>query len=207
VNQRGPLIAGAVTAVLAILLVMFLVLPKMHQVTEAKDELSQAQDQEQELRLQLAQLEQAQREAPEATREIRTIDNEVPPTTDEEGLVLLASGAADRAGVDLNTLAPSAPTPSADGSFSIIPTQMIIGGSYFGLEEFLYNLESLPRAAKVTTLSIATNTTGSTTEGSTTTTVTDSLTMTITVEFYTTDLSAGPGSDPGPSQTTTTTGA
>jgi hypothetical protein len=89
-----------------------------------------------------------------------------------------------------------------------------VTGSYFALDEFLYRLETLPRAAKVTNVSVApgavvTSGTETTDTTGTTSTTTSSgmnglLTMQLTVEFYTSDLSAGPGSVPGP---TTTSGA
>jgi hypothetical protein len=59
---------------------------------------------------------------------------------------------------------------------------------------------TLPRAAKVTTLAVATS--GAATGG--TTTSTSNLQLQVTVEFYTTDVSAGPGSIPGPSEITGT---
>ena len=57
-------------------------------------------------------------------------------------------------------------------------------------------LETLPRAAKVTTLAVTPS--GASTGG--TTISTSNLQLQVTVEFYTTDVSAGPGSIPGPSE-------
>ena len=41
-SRRGPIIAGAIVAVVAVLAVFFLVLPKMNEVTKARDELATA---------------------------------------------------------------------------------------------------------------------------------------------------------------------
>ena len=57
----------------------------------------------------------------------------------------------------------------------------------------LFRLETLPRAAKVTNVSISP---GGGTETTTTTTGPQSLSMQLSVNFYTTDTSAGPGSQP-----------
>ena len=70
-----------------------------------------------------------------------------------------------------------------------------MSGGYFAIDEFLFLLETLPRAAKVTTLAVTPAAAGGT--EATTTTSTSTLQLQITVEFYTTDLSAGPGFDPG----------
>jgi Tfp pilus assembly protein PilO len=210
VNRRGPLIAGVVAGVLALLLVFFLVLPKMGDVGEANEQLEQAETQEQQLQLQLQQLQEAQAEAPETTEEIRQLEELIPPTVDLEGLILLLSGAANRAGVDVLTVAPGTPTPNTEQTFSIIPTAVTATGSYFALEEFLYNVETLPRAAKVLSLTVAPGGAAGGEAGETTGEpaapaspgVTGELSAQFSMEFYTTDLSAGPGSEPGPSEQT-----
>jgi Tfp pilus assembly protein PilO len=198
-SRRGPIIAGAVSLVLAVLAVVLLLLPKMNDVKSTKSELSQAQAQEQTLRAQLASLQEAQKNAPLTKKQIAKIQTQIPPTADLPGLIRLLNDAADRSAVDFFSVAPSAPTASTSG-FSIIPTAIQVDGSYFSLEEFLFRLETLPRAGKVTNITIAPGA-----EAAGTTTATTSLSMQLTVEFYTSDTSAGPGSQPGP--TTGTTGA
>ena len=194
-NRRGPIIVGAVAGVVAVLLIFFLVLPKKSEVAEAKKAVATAEQQEQELQLQLQQLRAAEAAAPQATEEIRRLEELVPPTADLPGLILLLSGAANDAGVDLFTMAPGTPTPSTNGQFSVIPTQVSVTGSYFAIEEFLYNVETLQRAGKVLSLSLAPGG-GETTTTDTSTTATGELTSQLSMEFYTTDLSAGPGSTP-----------
>jgi Tfp pilus assembly protein PilO len=206
VNRRGPLIAGAAAGVLAILLIVFLVLPKMGDVSDARAQLVKIEDQEQQLQLQLQQLEAAKADSPQATQEIRNIDEMIPPTADLEGLLLLTSSAANQAGVDFFTVSPAAPTPSADGTFSTISTGISVTGSYFACEEFLHNLETLQRANKVLSLSLSggaggasetgTSGTSASTETTSTETVPGELSMQLSAEFYTTDTSSGPGSTP-----------
>jgi len=200
VSRRGPLIAGAVSLVLAVLAVVLLLLPKMNDVKQTRDELSQAQAQEQTLRAQLASLQEAQKNAPLTKQQIAKIQTQIPPTADLPGLIRLLNDAADRSAVDFFSVAPGTPTAQTSG-FSIIPTAIQVDGSYFSLEEFLFRLETLPRAGKVTDISIAP---GAQEAGSTTTAT---LSMQLTVEFYTSDTSAGPGSVPGPTGGTTAGGA
>ncbi|MGE5459914.1 MAG: type 4a pilus biogenesis protein PilO [Solirubrobacterales bacterium] len=202
-KQRGPIIAGVAAAALALLLVVFLVLPKMGQVGEARDSLQTAQDSEISLQAQLRSLQDAQAQAPQTEDEIKALDDQVPSTVDLPGLFRLLQGAADRAAVDFFQFSPGTPAPDLSGGFSILSSQIVITGSYFTLQEFLYSMESLPRAAKVMSVAItpAGSTSGTTT---TTTTSTGRLQMQLTVEFYTTDSSAGPGSSPGPTEGLTT---
>ncbi|HEX9122473.1 MAG TPA: type 4a pilus biogenesis protein PilO [Actinomycetota bacterium] len=195
-DRRAPIVAGVVFAVIALLAVFFLVLPKRSQVSDTQDQLAQAQDQTSTLQAQLRSLQEAQAEAPQTKKELKKIENLIPPTADLPAMIRLLSDAADRAAVDFLTVSPGNPALDASGSFSAITASISVTGTYFSLQEFLFRLETLPRAAKVTNVSISP---GGGTETTTTTTGPQSLSMQLSVNFYTTDPSAGPGSQPGPS--------
>ena len=200
-NQRAPIIAGAILLV-ALLAVFLMVLPKMSEVGETEDQLQHAQDQEINLAAQLNALEDAQAAAPETELEIAAIDAQVPQTADLPRLFRELQGAADRAAVDFFSFTPGTPVPNLTGSYSTIASQITVSGGYFAIDQFLFLLETLQRAAKVTTLAVTPSAGGE----ETTTTSTSTLQLQITVEFYTTDSSAGPGSIPGPTEGVTTTG-
>jgi len=202
VSGRAPIIAGAVVLVVAVLAVFLLVLPKMNEVGETEDRLQEAEDREINLTAQLNALEDAEAAAPETELQIAAIDAQVPPTTELPSLFRLLQGAADRAAVDFFSFTPDAPVANVTGSYSTIESQITVSGGYFAIDQFLFLLETLQRAAKVTTLAVTPYAGG---EG-TTTTSTSNLQLQITVEFYTTDSSAGPGSIPGPTEGVTTTG-
>ena len=199
-NRRAPIIAGIIAAAVALLAVFLLVLPKMGEVTTAEEELQTAEDQEVALAAQFDALQEAQAAAPKTEQEIATIDSQVPPTADLPSLFRLLQGAADRSAVDFFSFTPGTPAPNAAGTYSSIASQVTVSGGYFAIDEFLFLLETLPRAAKVTTLAV----TPSGAASGEITTSTGTLQLLVTVEFYTTDLSAGPGSIPGPSEMTGT---
>jgi Tfp pilus assembly protein PilO len=201
VNRGAPIIAGAIALVVAILAVFFLVLTKMSDVSEAQDRLQQAMDREDALQAQLRALQDAQQEAPQTEQEIAAIDAAIPPTADLPELFRLLQSAADRSAVDFFSFTPGTPVVNAASSYSTIASQITVSGGYFAIDEFLFLLETLQRAAKVTTLAI---TPSSGTGEATTTTLSTTLQLQMTVEFYTTDSSAGPGSIPGPTQGATT---
>jgi Tfp pilus assembly protein PilO len=203
VNRRAPILVAVAFGVVAALLLFFLVLPKSSEISQAQEDLATAQQQESALRAQLAALQEAEQEAPQINREIEKVENQIPPTADLPALIRLLREAADRASVDLFQFAPSAPVASQSGQYSTIPTTVNVTGTYFALDEFLFRLESLPRAAKVVDVSISPAGGGETASAISGI----RLNLQLTVEFYTSDLSAGPGSAPGPTTTTTTTGA
>jgi Tfp pilus assembly protein PilO len=200
VNRRAPIIAGVISAAVALLAVVLLVLPKMGDVSTTEEELQSAEDQEVALAAQLAALQDAEAAAPETEQEIGAIEEQVPPTANLPSLFRLLQGAADRSAVDFFSFSPGTPAPNAAGTYSSIASQVTVSGGYFAIDEFLFLLETLPRAAKVTTLAVTPS--GASTGG--TTLSTSNLQLQVTVEFYTTDVSAGPGSIPGPSETTGT---
>jgi Tfp pilus assembly protein PilO len=196
-------------ALLAVIAFVVFVMPKSGEISKAEEDLATAQGQEQSLRAQLKSLQDAQAEAPKTRRQIQALENEVPPTADLPALIRLLREAADGAAVDLFQFSPSTPTLDPGGTFSTISTAVNVTGSYFSLDEFLVRLESLPRAAKVTNIALTPGSTTTSTSTSTPapSTTSGNLTMQLTVEFYTSDLSAGPGSSPGPTTSTTSTGA
>jgi Tfp pilus assembly protein PilO len=202
VNRRAPLIAAAAFVVVAILLVVLLVLPKMGEVGEAQDELTAAQDQEIALEAQLAALQDAQAAAPETEAEIAAIEDLIPPTAELPELFILLQSAADRAAVDFFSFSPGTPVPALTGAYSTIPSSITVSGSYFALDEYLFLMETLPRAAKVLSITVSPQ---AGEETSTPTTPSSSLQLLMTIEFYTTDTSAGPSSVPGPSEPAATT--
>jgi Tfp pilus assembly protein PilO len=183
--------------VVLLLAVFFLVLPKMNEVSSANDQLDQAVSQEGTLRSQLAALQQAQQDAPQARETIRQVDQAIPPTVDQQGLILLLQNAADQAGVDLFTITPGGLIFDAATGLTSIDNTMTINGSYFAVTEFMFNIETLPRAAKVTSLTVSPS--GDSVTGG-------GLTATGSVTVYTTDQSAGPGSSPGPTSSGGATG-
>ena len=104
-------------------------------------------------------------------------------------------------GVTLSTLTPGTPTLDATTGLSTISLSISATGGYFQLTEFLYTIETLPRAAKVQSVSLSPS------GGDAATTVSNLLTLQATAIMFTSDQSAGPGSEPGPTEDSATEGA
>lgn len=187
-SRRGPLVVGAIAAALAALVFLALVVPKLSEVGQRRDELQEAEDRESALRAQLDQLEEAREQARAVRRRLAELKSQVPPTADLPGLIRLLQGSADQAAVDFLSVSPGAPTASA-GEFSFIPTQIIVAGGFFSVDDFLFRLETLPRAVKVISVNVTAGPQGL-----------PQLQISMAAEVYTTDISAGPGSLPGPTE-------
>ena len=194
-GTRAPIVAGVIMAVIVVLAFLLIVNPKRAEVADAQSQLEAAQNEELTKFAQRASLQQAEAEAPANRKIIRQVEQQLPPTADPQGFILLLENAAAKAGVDLTQESIQSPTASETG-VTTIPINVTLSGTYFSLDEYLFQLETLPRAAKVTSVSIASGATGDAT------TVSGTLIMQVTIELYTTDVSAGPGSDPGPTEAT-----
>jgi Tfp pilus assembly protein PilO len=191
--KRGPLIAAFASAVVIILMVAVLILPKASQVRAKQRQVTQSEQQGSVLRLQLEQLQAAAKEAPKNRRALAKLQSAIPPTADLPGLLRLLNSAAAQSGVDFMSVSPGQPATSPDGKASIISTQITVVGGFFAVDQYLFRLETLPRAARVNTIQV-------TPQGW------PKLMISLSVEFFTTDTSAGPGSIPGPTQGTAVPG-
>jgi Tfp pilus assembly protein PilO len=189
-GKRAPIIAGAVMAAVAILAFLFVVNPKRAAVSAATTKLDEAQNKQLSLTSQLGSLQDAQAAAPANRKIIRQVEQQVPPTVDQQGFILLLSNAAVKSGCQLATTTVATPTVDPALGFSVIPISLTMSGGYFALDEFLFQVETLPRAAKTLSITLAPQGESGTTFGT--------LSMQISMELYTTDQSAGPASDPGP---------
>ena len=115
-NRRAPLIAGGAFTLIAVIALVLLVLPKMGEVGEARNQLETAQDEELALDAQLRALQDAQAGAPETERQIAEIEDQVPDTADLPALFRLLQSAADRSAVDFFSFSPGTPTPGPRAS-------------------------------------------------------------------------------------------
>jgi Tfp pilus assembly protein PilO len=169
-----------------ILVAVVLVLPKTGQVKDANAALEQGLTQQSTLSSQLAALREAEADAPKNRGTIRKVEQAIPPTVDQQGFILLLQNAAIQSSVDLFSLTPSSPLFDSATGLSTVSNTLSVDGTYFAITEFLFRIETLPRAAKVTSVTLAPGA------------VSGSLTLSANVDVYTSDTSAGPGSSPGP---------
>lgn len=190
-NRRAPLIAAIALALVAALLIAFLVLPKMSDVGDAETALDEAQDQEFALQAELARRQESAENAARLRSELARARRAVPPVADLPGIIKELDTAAEVAGVDFFLIAPTAPLPAEGAEATQIPAAVQVIGGFFPVDEFLFRLETLPRSAKVVSISLAAGPEGL-----------PQIDVQLEVRFFTTDLQAGPGAPvplaPGP---------
>lgn len=195
-GRRGPFIVAAIVAVLILIMAVLLVLPKMNEVSTARDDLAAAQAEQRTLESLLAALGEAELLAPEATAQIQEVERQIPPTADQPGFLLLVKNAAASAAVTEITLTIGSPIADAATGLTTIPVTIGGSGTYFAITEFMYSLETLPRATRASTVTVAPGGSADPITGI----ASSALQFQTNVVFFTTDASAGPGSQPGPSE-------
>lgn len=191
-NPRAPLFAGIAVGLVVILAIFFLVLPKRAQVSSAQEDLVAARSEGQSLETQRSALEDTKAEAPQNQQIIDEVHREIPPTVDEPGLILLVHNAAIDAGFETNQQTVNVAFDETTG-LSVITLSVSAVGTYSDMTQFSYAIETLPRAAKITSLSL-------TSAGDTDVVGSPLLTATFEIQAFTSDTSAGPGSSPGPTE-------
>lgn len=181
---------AAAALVVALLVLFLLVMPKRSEVSAEREALTTAEQQQTQLELQLQQLTELKQQAQQTRRELDKIDTQVPKTSDQPGLIRLMQLATDKAGVDMTSQTYG--TPTAADTYSTISVSTAITGNFFQLDQFLYQLETLPRLMKVSSITISPA-------------EYPILSLSVAAETYTSDISSGPGGQPGHQGATGTT--
>lgn len=182
--RRNPIVVGLAIILGLGLFMLFVVLPRGAEATSIKEQIASEQDRLAAAQADVAALKAAQQQGT-AAEDLAGIRKAIPSTPDLPNLLAALEAAAADAGVGLGGVSPGIPTASAAGSASVIPLSISVSGDYFALARFIFDLENQERLAKINSISISGGADGP-------------LAMQVAAEVYTTDLSAGPGSDPAP---------
>jgi Tfp pilus assembly protein PilO len=193
-SSRTPLIVAVAFVVLALVLFVLLVFPTFGDIRETEEQLQQARDQQVLLEAQLGRLQAAEEDLPRLRRQLARFGRSVPPVADLPGLINQLQNAADVSGVDFFSISPGDPLPVSGGQVSEVPAQVQVIGTFFPVDEFLFRLETGPRASKVVAITVTEGPEGL-----------PQIDVILDVRFYTTDTQAGPGAGvpapPSPSPT------
>jgi Tfp pilus assembly protein PilO len=166
---------------------MFVLGPETSSLSDARAEVDSARQQNAVLLQQLSQLKEQEQELKQTRKAARKLAEKFPPTADQPGLFQQVTDAAVSAGIGahgVTTLAPTAPviggaaggvgatTPTAgSGTLASQDVSVSVTGTYDETERLLQNLEHMPRAYLMTSVSLAGGGDGATT-GEFTTTIT-----------------------------------
>lgn len=156
---------------------LFVLSPQSSALGELQTQIANAKDQNDTLRLQLISLQRQAAGLDETKRTAHALAEKFPATADQPGLFRDVTAAAGKAGIaakDVTALTPSPPAlQGADGSSGVqLPDQaatgdlarqtvtVSVGATYDRTQRFLSQLESMPRAYLITSVTVTGDDTG-----------------------------------------------
>ncbi len=147
-----------------------LVAPKLSDAAALRDKVTKQEQANQTIEAQIVTLQALAKDLPSKTAELAALHRQLPADPALPSLIRNLTAAARASGVELVSLAPTAPTalapagapatvadPKAAASEAVfqIPLVLALEGGYFELEHFLSKLEALKRAMLVTGFDVA----------------------------------------------------
>lgn len=169
--------AAIVVALILVAGFMLLVQPQRSEAASLKEQTLSQEASALALQTKVAQLKAQEKDLPRQQARLAEIRTRLPETPALPSLIRSLSVAADSAGAELVTLAPSAPVdlsggapagapagsvtgapaaaPSSAGTLKEVPLRIEVTGSYAALTQFLTQIEGLQRSMLVTDVTVA----------------------------------------------------
>lgn len=178
--MRNPIVFGVAILLSAVVMLTGFVFPRGREIATLQGSISTERTQLDALDLRLQELRSADPAAlGAAAARYRGL---IPSSSELPEFLALLELLATQSGVSVSTVSIGAPGASSAGVTSI-GFNLTATGDYFSLARFLFALEHAPRLIRTGGIGLA----GGAGRG---------LSLTVSILAYTTDPSAGPGSDP-----------
>jgi Tfp pilus assembly protein PilO len=233
-NRKVLLIAVVGTVALVAAWFLLLWSPQSIRLDDAQAREEEAAEANQALELRIDRLRDLRDRRPQLRADLVALEAAVPATPELDAFLLDADAAAERAGVDITSVAPSKPSASSDAEAaasttstttattgtspaagdtatgappSAITVALDATGGYFQVLDFINRLDDLPRVVVVDSLTLASGSGGGTegdAEGASAGTSPSELSMTISARMFTRAAPVA-DADGGSGATTTTT--
>ncbi len=197
--RKTTLIGSLILLVALIAAWMFVLSPRSDAIAAVNEQTASAAQTNQSLRSQIASLQARQAELPQLREISKALDRRFPPTAEQAKLFKMITAAAAAAGIAPQHLASmqmdppaavggagSAQLPGVAAPTGEIAAQKLtinVSGTPREIRQFVRNLEKLPRAFAVTTISLSQQAAG-TTPSEDASTAPDAQTVTITGDMF-----------------------
>ena len=155
-TRRQLIVAGVIAVVITALFFLFLLKPKLNDISTTRSDVATARAEQDTLNTQLAHLQDVKKNAPATMAKLAALSQYVPATPDLPGFIQQVQNAATSSGIDLQSIAPSPPA-AVTGSSGVetISVTLTCQAGYFRIEDFLSRLENLQRAVEVRAISLS----------------------------------------------------
>lgn len=147
------LLVGIIICVVILVLGLFLVVfPQRNKINDVQEQIDDVEINIQTEQNRLNQLRQYEKDPEQFIRQIEVLKERIPETVELADIIQQIDHAAEEAGLDFSSFAPSLPVNM--GSYYVLNCDVSFNGRYFNLVEFFNHLERLPRSVKVVYLDL-----------------------------------------------------
>ncbi|MBI2168099.1 MAG: type 4a pilus biogenesis protein PilO [Actinobacteria bacterium] len=154
-NSR-TLIAAVAGGLVVVVLAWYIAVyrPKASQITDARQQVEEAQGEEQNLRATLERLESVDAERPEFEAEVRRLAAAIPPQPELASFILAAHNLAARSELAWLSISPTLPASLAGTDISQVSMEMELAGEFFDVVKYLQGIEELERIVVIDSLEL-----------------------------------------------------
>ncbi|HLW18135.1 MAG TPA: type 4a pilus biogenesis protein PilO [Actinomycetota bacterium] len=155
-TRRQLIVAGVIAVVVTALFFLFLLKPKLNDISKTRSDVATARAEQDTLNTQLAHLQDVKKNAPATMAKLAALSQYVPATPDLPGFIQQVQDAATASSIDLQSIAPSPPAAvTSSNGVETISVTLTCQAGYFRIEDFLARLENLQRAVEVRAISLS----------------------------------------------------
>jgi len=148
-SYRNQLIlTGALIAILVALVVVLLIVPRLSEVRDIDERISEAEAQISQAEALLSQRQAVKARFAETEAKRMRLANQMPETPELPSLIVELQDTANAAGLEFASLTPALPEPMEEG-YSQVTMTMVVRGTWQDTVDFLQRLPRLTRQVRV----------------------------------------------------------
>jgi Tfp pilus assembly protein PilO len=148
-SYRNKLIlAGAVAALLAVLVLVLLVLPQFQTLRTSDDQIAEADAQISQAQSLLAQRQEVKARSVETEAKRMRLANQMPETPELPSLIIELQDTVNEAGLEFASLTPTEPSVTEAG-YSEITMAMLVRGTWQDTVDLMQRLPKLTRQVRI----------------------------------------------------------
>jgi len=150
---RQQLVVIAVVAIFIILVFSLLIRPKISQLNQISASQEEEEQRFKALNTTLVRLKDIKKRAQKIKAEVERMGKLIPETPEVPSLILEIQDIANQADMEFQKIKPS---PLVEkGEYAELPLEITVDGYFYDLVDFLYRMEKLSRAIKITKIQIS----------------------------------------------------
>lgn len=142
------IVAGVLIGIVAVLFVVFLILPQFGKLSQLDTDMAKAQSDIAAANQLLAARQEAKQQAAQTQAQLTQLENQIPDAPEMAALIIELQDTANDAGVTWEKFQPNKPAPATDG-YQKMSLQFTVKGRWDDIVDYMRRLSELERAVRV----------------------------------------------------------